>query len=297
MPLKKIDKDITLLQVDAIVNAANDQLSAGGGVCGAIFRGAGKDLHAACREIGYCPTGEAVITFGYNLKAKYIIHAVGPIWRGGESQEKKLLTGAYRSSLELAVAHDCKSIAFPLISSGIYGYPKSEAFNVAVLTIGEFLVEKADLEVYLSIFTKKQLGITPELIEELKMAFPRVLNSVLFQKTPLASPLESQAFLEYLLEIIKNQSLTLEEISRRANLPWGYFGNLLEKPSLLILLALAIVLGLDLQKTRILLDKAGYTLNEESFQHKVVAAFIERNETNFFWVNLGVYAFTNEFLF
>ena len=119
---------ITDLDTDAIVNAANEGLWAGGGVCGAIFKAAGHDqLQAACHKIGHCDTGSAVITPGFHLKAKYIIHAVGPRWAGGSHDEPKLLYGAYRRALELAVENGCQSIGFPLISAGIFGYPVEKA--------------------------------------------------------------------------------------------------------------------------------------------------------------------------
>ena len=126
-------KSITKADVDAIVNAANDGLRAGGGVCGAIFDEAGYDeMTAACRSIGHCDTGSAVITPGFALKAKYVIHAVGPIWRGGGNGEAGLLASCYAKSIDLAVENGCESIAFPLISSGIYGYPAKQAWRVAI---------------------------------------------------------------------------------------------------------------------------------------------------------------------
>ncbi len=138
-------KGITDLDVDAVVNAANSQLLEGGGVCGAIFSEAGSyELTKACSEIGECPTGGAVITPGFDLKAKYIIHAVGPIWRGGSENEEELLYSAYTQSLKLAKEHDCISIGFPVISSGIYGYPKDEAWEVAIRACLDFLNDNPD---------------------------------------------------------------------------------------------------------------------------------------------------------
>ena len=152
MPLKIVHGDITKMSVDAVVNAANTKLKMGGGVCGAIFSAAGAEkLQAECDSIGECNVGEAVITSAYDLPAKYIIHTVGPIWRGGDHNEAKLLRSCYLNSLSLAKKHDCKSIAFPLISSGIYGYPKDEAMEIAISAIEEFL-RHHELEVYLVLY-------------------------------------------------------------------------------------------------------------------------------------------------
>lgn len=154
----RIEKvSITDMTVDCIVNAANEGLRAGGGVCGAIFRTAGhRELQKACDAIGHCDTGKAVITPGFNAKAQYIIHAVGPIYSGGRNGEAEKLAGAYRSSLEVAKANGIKTIAFPLISAGIYGYPLMEAWEVALKTCKEF-IEAEDIEVIFAVLDDRIL--------------------------------------------------------------------------------------------------------------------------------------------
>ena len=155
MALRILSADITTLKVDAIVNAANTQLLAGGGVCGAIFRAAGyRDLQAACNKLAPIQTGEAVITLGFNLPAKFIIHTAGPIWNGGHSSEEELLTKCYVNSLKLAAENNLKSVAFPLISSGIYGYPPRDAFKVAIRAIKSF---PGELDVILTVLDKSLL--------------------------------------------------------------------------------------------------------------------------------------------
>lgn len=138
--------DITTLAVDAIVNAANERLAPGGGVCGAIHRAAGLELARACGEIRECPTGEARITPGFDLPAKHVIHAVGPVWRGGGEKEPALLAECYRSSLELAREKGLATIAFPAISTGIYGFPLEQATDIAVTEVEVWLAEEQGLE-------------------------------------------------------------------------------------------------------------------------------------------------------
>ncbi len=166
MPLQIIRNDITKLHCDAIVNAANPTLLGGGGVDGATHKAAGKGLLLECMKLGGCKTGQAKITGGYKLSCKYVIHTVGPKWHGGRNGEEEQLKSCYRESLQLALSYDCKSVAFPLISSGIYGYPKDQALKVAVDCITSFLMEH-DLLVYIVVFDKSSFQISEKLFSDI----------------------------------------------------------------------------------------------------------------------------------
>jgi len=165
--LKVLLGDITKLKIDAIVNAANSGLRGGGGVDGAIHRAGGPAIMEACKKIGGCPTGEAVITTAGNLPAQFVIHTVGPIWQGGNHRETQLLRFAYTNSLELAAKHDLKSIAFPNISTGVYGFPKTEASKIAIKAAKDFITKSGkNMEITFVCFDAENYSLYKQLLHE-----------------------------------------------------------------------------------------------------------------------------------
>lgn len=332
MPLKIVRNDITKMDTDVIVNAANVRLRMGGGVCGAIFAAAGADkLQIECDKIGGCEVGEAVITSGYNLPSKYIIHAVGPIWDGGENNEEELLYNSYKNSLSLALKYGAESIAFPLISSGIYGYPKVQALRVAVSAISEFLLEN-EMEVYLVIYGKESMLLSEKLFSSIEKFIDdnyvedhkvserlRGIESYDIQRDEISyqseefddlmyapRPKESRSiedvmdqledtFVEMLFRLIDEKDMTDVETYKRANIDRKLFSkirsNIDYSPSKATAIALAIALELNLDETRDLLGKAGYALSRSNKSDLIVEFFIGEKNYNIFEINEALFDF------
>ena len=322
MPLEIVRNDITKMEVDVIVNAANTTLKRGGGVCGAIFQAAGvKELQEACEEIGTCDVGHAVMTDGFHLRAKKIIHTIGPIWKGGQQHEAELLKASYTNSLALAESQNYESIAFPLISTGMYGYPKAEALQIAISTISLFLLEN-DMQVYLVVFDKKSFKISAKLftsihdyidenyVEELEKKFQRGRQLQSFESTivleaeSVSSSKKSledaikhlgESFSERLFRLIDEKGMTDVETYKKANMDRRLFSKIRNTPNYTPLkktvLAFAIALELNLDETLDLLSKAGYTLTSSSKFDLIVEFFIEEQNYNIFEINEALFAF------
>jgi O-acetyl-ADP-ribose deacetylase (regulator of RNase III) len=338
MPFNIIRQDITKMEVDAIVNAANTELKMGGGVSGAIFRAAGAaNLQAACDKLSPIRTGEAVITPGFDLPAKYVIHTAGPVYdKQNPFKSEKLLRSAYLESLRIAIDHECESIAFPLISSGIYGYPKDGALQVATSAIRDFLNEH-DLEVFLALFDKSAFAISRKLLGDVESYIDehyvetrtikrkkllaverRALSeddAQLYKSKsqPLGSPAFTAAkplddvignldepFSDMLLRLIDAKGMTDIEVYKRANLDRRLFSKIRSTknymPSKRTAIALAVSLGLSLNETDALLERAGYALSRAVKFDVIVEYFIVNGKYDIFEINEVLFAYDQPLL-
>ena len=334
MPLEIVRNDITKMRVDAIVNAANTRLQAGGGVCGAIFDAAGADkLQNECNRIGHCDVGSAVITKGYALPAKFIIHTAGPVWQGGDNGEETLLRSCYTEALRLAKEHSIKSIAFPLISSGIFGYPKDQALSVAISAIGEFVLLN-DMDVKLVIFDRAAYALSEKLYKSISAYIDdnyvtnflianrnriseineQIREMTRYSRNTSALPAESktlgsfedavghvgESFSQMLFRLIDEHGKTDVEIYKRANLDRKLFSKIRSnpkyKPSKNTALALSVALNLNLDQTADLLCRAGYALSPSSRADLIVEYFIRNKNFNIFEINEALFAFDESLL-
>lgn len=321
MPFTIIRNDITKVQADAIVNAANNTLLGGGGVDGAIHKAAGKKLLVECMKLGGCKTGHAKITKGYNLPCKYVIHTVGPVWHGGGQGEAQLLASCYRESLRLAAEHKCSSVAFPLISAGIYGYPKAEAIDIAVSVFREFL-EEHDIDIKLVLLDRSSVETVSSRYGEIRqyisdydasaalckfrrdgsLNLPRASAPV--YEAPYAAAdaciddfiaEHDESFSEALLRLIDERGMTDAETYKKANIDRKLFSKIRSnknyKPKKQTALAFAIALELDLDETQELLSKAGFVLSMSLKSDLIVRYFIERGIYDLFEINAALFDF------
>ncbi len=324
MPFEIVRNDITKMAVDAIVNAANETLLGGGGVDGAIHRAAGSELLAECRKLGGCKTGEAKLTKGYDLPSKYVIHTVGPIWEGGGYGEEDLLRSCYRNSLSLAKKKKCDSVAFPLISSGVYGYPKDKALKVAVDEISAFLL-KNEMTVYLVIFDKASLVISEKLfssikeyiddtyvtrrtdnVEERRRAMAQMTKESVCAEASCYMTAPSMAlddivfnldesFSQMLLRKIDEKGMKDSECYKRANIDRKLFSKIRSdanyRPKKVTAIAFAIALELSLEETNDMLKKAGYALSHSNKFDIIIEYFIKEKNYNIHEINEALFAF------
>ena len=327
MPLIIVRNDITKMKVDAIVNAANETLLGGGGVDGCIHRAAGPELLQECRTLGGCRTGEAKITGAYRLPCKYVIHTVGPVWNGGKYGEREQLASCYRTSLALAKERGCETVAFPLISSGIFGYPKDQALRVAVDTISEFLAEN-DMTVYIVIFDRTAYQIGNKLFADIaayiddhyvdahtdsrreRMRRMGVVESRMltaYEDAPMAVGRLDEAlahldtgFSETLLKLIDRSGKKDAEVYKKANVDRKLFSKIRNnpdyKPSKATAIAFAIALELNLRETRDLIARAGYVLTPSSKFDVIIEYFIMQRDYDIFKINEALFAFDQSLL-
>ena len=336
MPLEIVRNDITKMTVDAIVNAANESLLGGGGVDGAIHYAAGPKLLAECKTLGGCKTGKAKITGGYNLPSKYVIHTVGPIYEDGKHGEKVLLESCYRESLALAKEHNCETVAFPLISSGVYGYPKDQALKVAIDVISDFLLEN-EMKVYIVIFDKAAYKISEKLFSDIAeyiddnyvdehtdyrrersrmnypcqsvmigSAQPEYLDlcecKAMSAEDDLDAKLKQidESFSQMLLRKIDEKGMTDAECYKKANIDRKLFSKIRSdvhyKPSKPTAIAFAISLELSLDETEDMLKKAGFALSHSNKFDIIIEYFISKGNYNIFEINEALFAFDQSLL-
>ncbi len=334
MPLIIVRNDITKMPVDAIVNAAKESLLGGGGVDGCIHRAAGPELLAECRTLGGCKTGDAKITKAYRLPCRYVIHTVGPVWNGGSHGEWEQLISCYQTSLALAKEHHCETVAFPLISSGIFGYPKDQALRVAVDAIGAFLLHN-DMTVYLVVFDRAAYQISSALFADIaeyiddhyvdahtdsrrermrRMNAPESHAEAICESampTPMMAPRAAgglddllahldAGFSETLLKLIDRSGKKDAEIYKKANVDRKLFSKIRNnpdyKPSKSTAIAFAIALELNLDETRDLIARAGYALSASSKFDVIIEYFIGQKKYDIFEINEALFAFDQSLL-
>ena len=333
MPLLIIRQDITKMEVDAVVNAANESLLGGGGVDGAIHRAAGAGLLKECATLGGCKTGYAKITGGYDLPAKYVIHTVGPGYKDGKSGERELLCSCYRTSLELAKENGCESVAFPLISSGIYGYPKDQALKVAIDVVSDFLLEN-EMTVYIVVFDKTAFSISGKLFSDIteyiddnyvdERIILRRKRAQMDSAAPMLYCMESRAecdkpmassrcdkvdgliieldesFSEMLLRKIDECGMTDVQCYKKANVDRKLFSKIRSdasyRPSKPTAIAFAIALELPLAEAEDLLRKAGFALSHSNKFDIIIEYFIKNGIYNIFEINQVLFSFDQTLL-
>ena len=328
MPFEIVRNDITQMTVDAIVNTANPQPIVGAGTDAMIHEKAGPKLLEARRRIGRIAVGHAAVTPAYQLDAKYVIHTVGPYWAGGSFGEEALLRSCYDRALKLALEYGCRSVAFPLISSGNYGFPKDKALQIAISAFSAFLPEH-EMQIYLVVFDRTAFHLSEKLFQKVAsyidenyvdacetMAFAaerekrpsfrrnaQICESraVMEAACPKAMSLEDMlkqedaGFTETLLKLIDQSGKKDSEIYKKANISKQHFSKIRNnphyKPTKPTAIALALALELDIEQTKDLIGRAGYALTNSSKFDLIIRYFIEQRNYNIVEINIALYEF------
>lgn len=330
MPYYVIKGDITKVKADAIVNAANSSLLGGGGVDGAIHRAAGTGLLKECMTLGGCKTGDAKVTKGYNLPCSYVIHTVGPVWRGGSNGEEALLRSCYTRSLELARERGCKTVAFPLISAGVYGYPKWEALRVAAEAISDFLADDSDMSVTLVLFDRSIVSEISRRYADIESSFPDAFGEIDYC-AEMPAPCDMSAyysdkktdfsvkgagvtralcasaglddmlknldcsFSEKLLRLIDERGMKDPEVYKRANIDRKLFSKIRTdreyRPRKTTVFAFAVALKLTPEETDELLKSAGYALSHSQKLDVIVEYFLNKGIYDIYEINDTLFAY------
>ena len=326
MPFEILRNDITNMQVDAIVNTANPRPVIGAGTDARIHEKAGPALLRARQEIGDIAVGTAVMTPGFQLAAKYVIHTVGPVWMGGDHGEEELLRSCYENSLGLAMERGCRSVAFPLISSGNYGFPKDKALQIAMAVFSDFLL-KQDMQIYLVVFDRTSFRLSEKLFQRVASYIDEnyvdtwaIEQSVALSKerrilrecapcascAPSPQSLEDMlkqadaGFTETLLKLIDKTGKKDSEIYKKANISKQHFSKIRNnphyKPTKPTAIALALALELSLADTKDLIGRAGYALTNSSKFDLIIRYFIEQGNYNVVQINMALYEFDQALL-
>lgn len=330
MPFYIVQKDITTMDTDAVVNAADTELRMGSGVCGAIFKAAGPEkMKAACRKAGPIHTGEAAITPGFGLKARFVIHTAGPVYDRSKREEcERLLSLAYSNSLELARENGCVSIAFPLISSGVFGYPKEDALRTAVRSIRSFLDDNEEMTVYLTVLDRKAVAVSKALklsvgeyltenymptdgdLSSVEMApsIPGEVPAGAFESGRAESKENLDSYIRhmdvpfnsYLMRMIDARGMKDSEVYKRADIDRRLFSKIRTRddyvPGKRTVLALAIGLKLDIDATEEFLERAGYALSHSQKFDVIVEYFIKNGHYDIDEINEVLFAYDQPLL-
>ena len=333
MPFKILRNDITNMRVDAIVNTANPRPVIGSGTDSMIHAKAGPGLLEARKAIGDIRVGHAAVTPAFGLDAKFVIHTVGPVWQGGGQGEGELLRSCYDNALRLAAERGCRSVAFPLISSGNYGFPKDRALQVAISAFSAFLMER-EMDIYLVVFDRKAYRLSEQLFRDVESYIDQHFvdtceaavygsttllrrrdmellceKSAVAEMMPCARPSLSldeflkardAGFTETLRELIAQRGMKNSAVYKRANISKQHFSKLINdpdaRPSKPTAIALALALELNLAETRDLIGRAGYALTNSSTFDLIIRYFIENRQYNVVEINIALYEFDQSLL-